>query len=331
MKNKKILLLESMYSLFLYLLLNSKENILILVEENFYKNNKKIINKFKDIEIISLPKKKKYNNKLLKFFSTIVFRWKIKMKISKIKYRYRENIMYGLDHTLIGNNLINKNYILFEDGIKNYNLKEKTWDEKIKSFLLGYKLDMGRDKKINKIYLTGLASIPKEIEFKVELIDLKGLWNKKNKVEQEKILNVFDFSLEIIENLKKRKNIILTQPLSEDGILLESEKIEIYKKIIENYDRNTLIIKKHPRETTKYKEIFEGIEVLEQPFPSELLNLLNIKFEKAITIFSTAACTIGEDVEIDFYGTEIHPKILKSFGSQEHIVKRNKFLEEKNE
>ena len=69
---------------------------------------------------------------------------------------------------------------------------------------------------------------------------------------------------------------------------------------------------------------------MDQSFPAELFNLLDIKFEKAITIFSTAALTDSK-VKVDFYGTEIHPKLLKKFGSQDTIMKRNAFFLDEEE
>ena len=62
------------------------------------------------------------------------------------------------------------------------------------------------------------------------------------------------------------------------------------------------------------------------PFPFEILNLLDVKFNKAITLFSTAALGLGKEVEVDFYGTEVHMNILERFGSCENIMKRNCFL-----
>ncbi|MGL5780407.1 glycosyltransferase family 52, partial [Cetobacterium sp.] len=184
------------------------------------------------------------------------------------------------------------------------------------------------NKKINKIYLTGLASIPKELSHKVELINLKELWNKKTLKEQSEILDIFLFDLNIKEKIKGRDIVLFTQPLSEDNVITEEEKIEIYSKIAKKYPKNRLIIKIHPREKTNYKNIFKEYLVLDNPFPFEILNLLDVKFNKAITLFSTAALGLGKGVEVDFYGTEVHDKILERFGSCDNIMERNCFLKE---
>lgn len=183
------------------------------------------------------------------------------------------------------------------------------------------------DKRIYNIYLTDKFLKNKLPRRKICVINLKKLWNKKSDIEKEEILNIFGFDKNIINSIKNRKYILYTQPLSEDEVLLENEKIELYSKILKKYDKNCIVLKKHPREKTNYKKIFPDIEVMDQVFPAELLTLLDIHFEKAITIFSTAALTDSK-VKVDFYGTEIHPKLFERFGSQDTIMKRNAFLDE---
>lgn len=244
----------------------------------------------------------------------------------------KEIDVYGNDNLLYMTPFKIKKINLIEDGIINYSLikEKKNWLYKIKRGLL---LDIisghsyGTAKYVKKIYLTGLAPIPKEIANKVEIIDLKELWNKKTLEEQSEILDIFSFDLDIKEKIKKRDIILFTQPLSEDNIITEEEKIEIYSKIIRKYPKERLIIKTHPREKTNYKNVFKDYLVLDNPFPFEILNLLDVKFNRAITLFSTAALGLGKEVEVDFYGTEAHPKILEKFGSCTNIMKRNCFLE----
>lgn len=246
--------------------------------------------------------------------------------------RYKDIRLYGNDDLNYLGFFKCKNFFVLEDGGVNYSYKKSSKNIKfiLRDFMKlrnPFYAPFGYSEKVKKIYLTGLAPIPEEIKDKVEIINLKELWNKKSDVEKEEILNIFGFDKNIVNNIKNRKYILYTQPLSEDEILLESEKIELYSKILEKYDKNYVVLKKHPREKTDYKKIFPDIEVMDQVFPAELLTLLDIHFEKAITIFSTAALT-DDKVQVDFYGTEIHPKLFKRFGSQDKIMKRNVFLNE---
>lgn len=245
-------------------------------------------------------------------------------------------IVYGNDHLDIAIPYRKYPFYLIEDGILNYTYhkngyKKRTIKEKIKrliKLLPSDKKCYGKHSNIKKIYLTGLAPIPKEIAHKVEIINLKELWDKKSLEEQNEILDIFSFDLNIKEIIKDRDIILFTQPLSEDGVITEEEKIEIYSKIVKKYPQDRLIVKTHPREKTNYKEIFKDNLVLDNPFPFEILNLLDVKFNKAVTIFSTAALGLGKDVAVDFYGTEVNDKILARFGSCDNIMKRNSYLEE---
>lgn len=308
----------NIYSLLVYLLITNRT---LRKETLFILENLRMILPYKAFTF------KGKHSYFLEFFLVVI--------IFFAKLIIKNNILiYGQDHLLIGNKLLLfKNFYLIEDGSMSYStilvdyFAKRQGIKKIIDTIFQRKKMLGRDSAVKKIYLTGLAPIPEEIKNKVEIINLKELWNKKSDVEKEEILNIFGFDKNIVNNIKNRKYILYTQPLSEDEILLESEKIELYSKILEKYDKNYVVLKKHPREKTDYKKIFPDIEVMDQVFPAELLTLLDIHFEKAITIFSTAALT-DDKVQVDFYGTEIHPKLFKRFGSQDKIMKRNVFLNE---
>lgn len=306
---------NTLYQLLLFLLIVNQESndIILLLNENF--------------ELNSLKKNKKF-----------IFYFSNNRSIKK-KLKYLRNIkiekIYG--ETKISQILSSKiDLYQLEDGLGNYTiLKNNGIKSKINFFInliyffhKSFPFYGGVDKRIKKIYLTGLASIPKEIAHKVELIDLKELWSKKTLEEQNDILGIFSFDLDTKEKIKGRDIILFTQPLSEDNVITEEEKVKIYLKIIKKYPKERLVIKTHPREKTNYKDIFKEYLVLDNLFPFEILNLLDVKFNKAITLFSTAALGLGDGVEVDFYGTEVHPKILQKFGSCNNIMERNCFLKE---
>lgn len=310
------------YQLLSFLLLNIENRYFIINEE------------WNDI-CIKLNKKnililKNQNFGKATFLKNFIY---TRIKIFLLKVNKKDNF-YG--ENLISDFFVKENDVFYlEDGVSNYQRKENKNKNKIINFF--YFLIFFKKKKsekellrkwIKKIYLTGLAPIPEEIAHKVEIINLKELWNKKTLEEQNEILEIFSFDLNIKEKIKGRDIILFTQPLSEDKIITEEEKIEIYSKILKKYPKERLIIKTHPREKTNYKNLFKEYLILDNPFPFEILNLLDIEFKKVITIFSAAALGLGKNVEVDFYGTEVHPKILEKFGSCDNIMKRNCFLEE---
>ena len=51
----------------------------------------------------------------------------------------------------------------------------------------------GYSKNIKKIYLTGIAPIPEDIKSKVEIINLKKLWDLKTLEEKEEEMKKLEF------------------------------------------------------------------------------------------------------------------------------------------
>lgn len=314
----EIAIVSNLRMLLIFLLLTSNkiENIFFIFD-NSVKNNSieiKIKNK------IFMKK----NKDLIKIIFSKIENLYIFTKIKKnIKFNSKIKV-YGADHINGADFFLKRNsFYLIEDGNVNYSTKIST--RSLKNIIFSIP-KYGKYKNVKKIYLTGLAPIPKEIENKVEIINLQELWNKKTLDEQIEILEIFDFNEKIIQDIKKREIIIFTQPLSEDGIVSKQEKIELYSKIILKYPKEKIVLKLHPRETTNYKEIFKGILVLEQSFPAEIFELLNIEFERAVTLFSTAAFGIKVKY-IDFYGTEVNSKLFEKMGNHDFVMKRNAFLD----
>lgn len=319
---QKIVIENSIYSILIFIMIEKKwkQSIFILNDKfniNFIKNLKNKVN------YVYIYKMEKFIKNPMKYY-----REQIKLYF----YLYKNKVLFEKKIKIYGNDdldyflLKNRNIFLLEDGLYSYCHKKKNTIRKILKFKSPFYKSFGSSKYVKKIYLTGISSVPREIEKKVEIINLKNLWNMKSDREKKEILELFEFSNEKIEYLKNKKNILFTQPLSEDGAITEKEKIDLYSKIIRKYDNEKLVIKKHPREKTDYKEIFNNILVIEESFPAEILDFLDIKFEKIITIFSTAALNLSQDINIDFYGTEVEDKLLRYFGSFENIMKRNSYL-----
>lgn len=327
---KKILIENTTYSLLIYLLIEKKwqETIFILNKKYFPENIFYKISTKAELKQTQLPFKSGDSTlkKVIKYYQEKIY-WNIFSFINKKSH------LYGNDNLEVSRFFKINSFNILEDGLINYTFIDNSKVQKInlkKLIKLEFKKykSYGLEENIKKIYLTGLAPIPKEIAHKVEIINLKELWDKKSLEEQNEILDIFSFDLNIKETIKSRDIILFTQPLSEDAVITEEEKIELYSKIIKKYPQDRLIVKTHPREKTNYKEMFKDNLVLDNPFPFEILNLLDVKFNKAVTIFSTAALGLGKDVAVDFYGTEVNDKILARFGSCENIMKRNTYLEE---
>ena len=226
---KIICIVESLYSLLIFLLIkdpdiNLKDTFLITSGKEY----KFLKNKFNQTIFL-----KKYQNRYLKIFNKI--KYFIYFFILEIIYNLKNKLVYGNDHTTGAFYFLRKyTFIVIEDGLINYNkdIYIKNYC-KYRKYILSFPM-FGQYKTVKKIYLTGLAPIPEKIKSKVEIINLKELWNKKKINEQKEILNLFGFNPIIIKNIKNRKLILFTQPLSEDNLITEEEKIKIYSKIIAN-------------------------------------------------------------------------------------------------
>lgn len=283
--------------------MNSKqiEKTIFLFDED-YNLNLSTKNTFIFKKIEKCSKKEKYLLKMKEY-----------RIIKRIFSDYEIEEIYMHDHLRYSEFLLtqNKRAILLEDGFCNYSdIKNKilggNFFTNIKKF--------GLDDRIKEIYLTGINKIPKLIKSKVRVIDIKIKYEKLDFKEKEKILSIFRIKERILKKIEGRKYLLLTQPLSEDGILTEEEKISIYSEILQKYNFKEVIIKTHPREKTNYKSYFNDIEVLEEKFPVEILAFLPLNIKKVITIYSTAITTFENSVEIDFLGTEINKKLLDECG-----------------
>ena len=317
---------KTKYSLFLSLikLNHRKEELIYFLEEetvnnlNLNKLNVVVLKNFKRGNyLINKYKKWNFNNKLLK-------------KLNKVEKVYLQD---HIPYSQFFLNNFKKEIFLLEDGIMNYNYKilEEEYKRKIKklrinNFIKKFIIEkrtkdykrFGLSDKIKKIYLTGILPIPNLIKDKVEIININEIWSNLSQEAKKEILEVFYVDIEKFQifDEEDEKILLLTQPLSEDEIITEEEKIKIYREIIEKQNGRKIYIKAHPREKTNYGDIFKelNIKIIENGFPIELLLLLNINFSKVITLFSTGALNFKGKSEVEFIGTEKYPKLYERFG-----------------
>ncbi len=317
LKFKNICITDSLYSLLIFMLINDNK-----ISETFFVFGNSInINKeiFKN-NSVTLEKE----NASSKFDSM-----KKRMKMySYIKNLAKENnlqglTVYGGDHlTGAGYFIKNHEFHVIEDGIINYYAMADV-DKQIKresSLLKAFKYatylyyPYGFSRNVTKVYLTKEAEVPEILKNKIETVSLKKMWDRLSEEKKAEILYVFGLNKSLLEELSQKENILLTQPFSEDNIISEEEKTEIYKNIMKNYDESSTVIKTHPREKTDYKTVFPKAVILDKPFPFELFSLLEADFKRAVTVFSTSVMNLGENVQIDFYGSKINDKIFERFG-----------------
>lgn len=326
-KINNICYVNTIYPLFLFLLLNNDKETFYFFGEDISKN---IAKNFKNYKyLIKEYKNKGWRKNIEKYF----FLKELYLFLKKNQLFNKK--IYLQDHLRFSDFFLNniENCYLLEDGFMNYNevLLEKENKKIIKSnkflelkniFLKKIKSNkksLGLSEEIKKIYLTGILPIPNLIKNKVEIVNIEEKWNNLEEINKEEILSYFNISLKnmkILDNIKD-KILLITQPLSEDKFITEEEKIKLYKEILEKYNLKNVIIKPHPREKTDYKKIFNEVNVLEKNFPIEILSLLGINFYEVVTLFSTAALNLKGRSNINFIGTNNNIEIEKTFGKIE--------------
>ena len=169
----------------------------------------------------------------------------------------------------------------------------------------------GVDEAVNCIQVQRPGELPSRIRDKAKKLNLKHLSNKLSENQIEKIFRIFGLPK---FDLNKIKNgvLLITQPLSEDGFISEKEKLDLYKKIIdENTFGKPIFLKPHPREETNYNEVFqENINYIPRAFPLEIFNLQSsIKFQVGITIWSSSIKNLECVKEKIFLGVEYDSRL----------------------
>ena len=324
-KHINICLVSTVYSFFLYLLINEyDENDIFIFGPNFPKEISKNINHtyFPSIEFT-------YGIKMAKLGSingiyqnirgyALYFYTYIKLRILLFLKTFNKDVeVYGHAQTPFSFMFYeNKNSNIIEDGVENYIVnicethKINKFIDKILHFFGIYFLNIGEaygsHKNIKNVYLTKKFNHPL-IKEKVKIIDIEQTWNNIPEDRKKKILNLFNINI----NLDSTSEIvlILTQPLSDSNLMSLDDELNIYQGFIDKFHDKHIVIKPHPRDHKNYKEIYPESEILDQYFPVELLNLIGIKPLAVCSIVSTSLLNF-KDSEIHIYEGELHDEML---------------------
>ncbi|MGV4478987.1 glycosyltransferase family 52 [Ornithobacterium rhinotracheale] len=302
-KYNNVLAVDSIYSLLLYLLYvdtEEIENTLYFFSDGVHTSIRK---NFKNVKYLKFKSKKTTISPridgLLDYLKKYFYYRKL-IFFSNYVFNIKNSNIFAHDHLFFSLGLLsNKKYTLIEDGLRNYTSEE---DENRPMISLNFnKLPI----KIKTIKIDSSSQVKKILSTKPIsgekpniVIDINKLWINSSQRKKKLILAKFNICDELIELFRESKNLLLTQPFYEDGILkTEKEKIDLYKEIINIHEGN-LIIKTHPRENTDYKHYFPKITIIDRPIPFELLGLCGVKFNRIYTISSTSALNISTESEI---------------------------------
>ena len=240
------------------------------------------------------------------------------------------------DHTPIGW-ILDKykiKYNLIEDGYDFFSYKYTDFRNRIftkKSTIQDYK-DLlkhlfflrrtkgpGFSKYCQSIEVNDISVVPKDERYhKFKEVPRKELFENISEERKQLILRVF--GVEELSEVQDKSILILTQPLSMDGLLNSDDKqYGFYKRICDKYLSKgyEVYLKPHPRDSITYRNI-NGIKLIAQNVPMELIEMVSdVKFERIITHSSTAInfLTCGKEKEIffDFNTREYDEKLLEKY------------------
>lgn len=323
MKFRRLCLVDTPYSLLVYLLYCSEEEF----NKTFF-----VIGENMPPEIVAhlphyyqfLRKKSLFNKRFAKW---ILYRVKIWLHLPTIGNDIQ---IFAHDHLPVSPVIIGHHpYIMIEDSpliCSHYiaspayqkNMKaRRSFRTRIYRYLYGpiLKSPFADNSQCQGMLMT-IDDDAIYIKSKKHLIyNLNEAWNLSSDIMRRRILDVFGMKESEIEQIRCRSEILFTQPLT-DFITIEEQK-QIYTTLAQKYSPEQLVIKVHPRDMVCYERILPNYMVFRKPVPSQLLDILGVKFDRAITLFSSAAINFSYPIKIDWYGTEICEQLLKKCGTIE--------------
>ena len=218
-----------------------------------------------------------------------------------------------------GYNFFMYKYRDFRDKLFTKEATVQDYKEFIKHILFCKKNKPGFGKYCQSIEVNDISVVPKDERYhKFKEVPRKELFENITEERKQLILRVFD--VEELSEVKDKSVLILTQPLSLDGLMNSDDrqygfyKQICYKYISEGYE---VYLKPHPRDTITYEKI-NGIKLIAQTVPMELIEMVSdVKFERIITHSSTAinflTCAREKEIFFDFNTREYDEKLLEKY------------------
>lgn len=323
-KYKYICCVSTAYSLLLYLLYSKEEDI----KRTFFFFHHTIpndISKGFEGDFYKLPHFSQ--NRLTRNVKFRFLFWYKYIKFFKLPSFHNKQLFIQdhLEHSAIM--IGHKNYTLIEDGPGTFNFYENGfWGKidrefqarrayKIKKVLCGPTIyrSFGHNEQCTDIILSSEYNLDYLNQKRLHYVNIKNDWAATSEHKKEYIRKLLSLDAIDTKTYAGKSIILFTQPLY-NGCVSRGVHEEIYRKIISKYPQEKLVIKVHPRDMFPYETVFPQAVVVRNTLPSQFLQMIGVRFERAVTIFSTAVFDLGYELQVDWYGTECHPGIFKYSG-----------------
>jgi hypothetical protein len=331
MKNKitRVCIVDTVYTLMVYLFYSNEEELAHTFY--FFGNSvvKSIRQKFPNHYYFDWSKRNK--NILWRFFCFKIlgfFRWPFLRKAK----------IMGHDHLIYSPYIIGKrDYTYIEDSPKIFSIQSNSKEYKRRDiywstmnwfkkqcmrFFIGSIVyqSIANNKQCKELILTEDDNATWTVGKEIHIMPLDLVWGGMTSRKKDHITDIYDLSDIAIKPLKEKTHIILTQQFSTDGYISEQEQVKLYKDIIEKYTPDCLVLKPHPRDKIDYRKYFPDVYIFDKIVPMQLLTLLGIRFKKAITVFSTSINSFPYEIEKEWIGSSIHPKLYELWPNMIHNI-----------
>jgi len=173
---------------------------------------------------------------------------------------------------------------------------------------------LGNNPQCQAFYLTEENTSPVLLNKQAYVNSFQELWQESSDSKKRFILDLFDVNDEDTQMLKDKSIMFLTQPLVQDNMLTEQEYVSLLQSVFSGYDASQIVIKTHPRDRFDYRRYFPEIAVYDKKINIQLLLLSDVHIQRAVTICSSSINAFPNDVEADWFGSQVHPAIQQYYG-----------------
>ena len=260
------------------------------------------------------------------FFTSWIYLRYLKWKVLP-KFDGNEEL-YVQDFHLLSSLVCNRAYNLVEDGAGFFMNVQKinngfesqrklrsTKRYKLYQLLYGknYCCFHGDSPFCKKVIITRADDTPPYLDsVSKEVFDINNCWHFFSEEKKSFILKLYDITDEDVSLLKHYNVVFFTQPLYKRAGY--NSYLEVIRKLIDKYRGEKFLIKTHQTDDFDYESHFPEVPVFRKKIPSQLIDMLGIRYQKVITFGSASVCNYNYPVEVDWYGYNPFPSIYKSVG-----------------
>lgn len=239
--------------------------------------------------------------------------------------------IFAQDHLSCASRLIGRrSYTLIEDGPGIYSrvdtlaehraksfsgALDRLWSSLVRGSVFGH--TCGRNPQCENRWVTQPSDLssPALAGRRVELVDLRALWDGSSDEKRREILRIFCGGRDPrAEPGADCETLFLTQPLMEDCGLSEDEACEVYAPFVERYRAGGVAVKTHPRDGFPFLRHFPEAKPIDTLLPMQLLCLSGMRFRRVVTVCSSAADFLPPEIEVVRIGTSVNPKLVAAWG-----------------